>query len=69
LKLVVLVALIPWSPPRIIGVMGDSEHPDTQDLEAQVSPDTWIMEIRTYLKGNILPNDHASTNRIVHVAK
>jgi hypothetical protein len=29
LKLAVLVALIPWSPPRIIGVMGDSAHPDT----------------------------------------
>jgi hypothetical protein len=25
--------------------MGDSVHPGTQDPEAQVSPDTWIMEI------------------------
>jgi hypothetical protein len=48
--------------------MGDSMHPDTQDPEAQVSPDTCIMEIRTYLKDNILPNDSASTNRIIHRA-
>jgi hypothetical protein len=41
----VWVALIPWSPPRIIGIMGDSVHPGTQDLEAQVGPDAWITEI------------------------
>jgi hypothetical protein len=44
--------------------MGDSVHPRAQDLEAQASPDTWIMEIRTYLKDNILPNDSASVDRI-----
>jgi transposase InsO family protein len=63
------VALIPWSPPRIIGVTGDSVHPGTQDLEAQVSLDTWIMEIRTYLKDNILPNESASADRIARLAK
>jgi hypothetical protein len=40
-----------------------------QDLEAQVSPDTWITEIQTYLKDTILPDDSASTNRIAHLAK
>jgi hypothetical protein len=44
-------------------------HPDAQDPEAQVGPDTWITEIRTYLKDNILPDDQASAERIVRVAK
>jgi hypothetical protein len=56
-------------PARIVGITGDSVHTDTQDLEAQVSPDTWIREIRTYLKDNTLPNDSPSTDRIVHLTK
>jgi hypothetical protein len=44
-------------------------HPSVQDPEAQVSPDTWIREIQTYLKDNILPDDMASTDRIVHFVK
>jgi hypothetical protein len=68
-KLVVLVALILWSLPRIIGTTGDSMQPGVQDPEAQVGLDTWIMQIQTYLKDNILPSKLASTNRIVHVAK
>jgi hypothetical protein len=40
-----LVVLIPWSPPRIVGVTGDSMHPGAQDLEAQVGPDIWIIKI------------------------
>jgi hypothetical protein len=44
-KLAVLAALIPWCSARIVGITGDSVHPDAQDLEAQVGPDTWIMEI------------------------
>jgi hypothetical protein len=44
-KLAVPVALIPWSLPRIIGIMGDSVHPGTQDLEAQDGPDIWITKI------------------------
>jgi hypothetical protein len=40
-----------------------------QDPEAQVGPDTWITEIRTYLKDNILPDDMASADRIAHLAK
>jgi hypothetical protein len=44
-------------------------HPGAQDLEAQAGPDTWITEIRTYLKDNILPDNMASTDRIAHLAK
>jgi hypothetical protein len=44
-KLVVPTVLLPWSPPRVLGVMGDSVHLDAQDPLAQAGPDTWIMEI------------------------
>jgi hypothetical protein len=44
-------------------------HPDAQDPETQASPDTWITEIRTYLKDNILPDDMTSADRIAHLAK
>jgi hypothetical protein len=57
-----LAVLIPWSSPRIVRVTADSEHLDVQDLEAQVCPDIWIMEIQTYLKDNILLDDSASTD-------
>jgi hypothetical protein len=68
-RLAVLAALIPWSPPRIVGVTGDSVHTDVQDLETQVDPDTWITEIQTYLKENILHDDSASADRIDCLAK
>jgi hypothetical protein len=38
-------------------------HPSAQDPEVEVSLDTWIMEIQTYL------NDNAFTDRIAHLAK
>jgi transposase InsO family protein len=44
-------------------------HPDAQDPEAQTSPDTWITEIQTYLKDNILPDDMTSADRIAHLTK
>jgi hypothetical protein len=44
-------------------------HPGVQDPEAQTGPDTWITEIWTYLKDNILPDDMASTDRIARLAK
>jgi hypothetical protein len=68
-KMVVPTVLIPWSRPRIIGVMRDSVHPGAQDPEAHVGPDTWITEIRAYLKDNILPDDSTSANRIAHLDK
>jgi hypothetical protein len=39
-KLAVPAVLLPWSLPRVLGVMGDSVHPSAQDSEAQASPDT-----------------------------
>ena len=44
-------------------------YPGMQDPEAQAGPDTWITEIRTYLKDNILPDDMASAYRIARLAK
>jgi hypothetical protein len=44
-------------------------HPGAQDPEAHAGPDTWITEIRAYLKDNILPNDMASTDWIARLAK
>jgi hypothetical protein len=44
-------------------------HLGVQDSEAQAGPDTWITEIRTYLKDNILSNGMASADRIAHLAK
>jgi hypothetical protein len=44
-------------------------HPSVQDPEAQAGLDTWITEIRAYLKDNILPDDMASADRIAHLAK
>jgi hypothetical protein len=67
-RLVIPAALIRWSPLRIVGVMGNSMHPGAQASEAQVGPDTWIMEIRTYLKDDILPDDSASAHQIARLA-
>jgi hypothetical protein len=44
-------------------------HPGVQDTEAQAGPDTWITEIQTYLKDNILPDDMTFADRIARVAK
>jgi hypothetical protein len=44
-------------------------HPGAQDLDAHIGPDAWIMEIQDYLKDNIIPDEHASVERIVRVAK
>jgi hypothetical protein len=68
-KLAVPTVLISWSPSSIVGVTGDSVYPNIQDLDAQVGPDTWITEIRIYLKDNILPDDNASADRIARLAK
>jgi hypothetical protein len=69
LKLVVPAALFSLSPPWIVGVTGDSVHLGAKDPDAQAGLDAWITEIWDYLKDNILPDEHVSTERIVHVAK
>jgi hypothetical protein len=68
-KLTVLAALFSWSLPRIVGVTGDTVYSGAQDLDAQASLDAWITEIRDYMKDNILPDEHVSAERIIHVAK
>jgi hypothetical protein len=68
-KLTISAFLIPWSPPRIVGIMRDSVYLYAQDPDAQVGPDTWITEIWTYLEDNILPDDSAFADRIGHLAK
>jgi hypothetical protein len=68
-KLVVPAVLLPWSPPRVLGVTGDSVHPSAQDPEGQAGPNTWITEIWTYLKDNILPDDMTSADQIARLAK
>jgi hypothetical protein len=70
-KLAVPVVLLPWSPPRVVGITGELREiaPATIDPEAQAGPDTWITEIRTYLKDNILPDDMTSIDRIACLAK
>jgi hypothetical protein len=44
-------------------------YPSAQDPEAQAGPGTWITEIRTYVKYNILPDDMASADQIARLAK
>jgi hypothetical protein len=39
------VTLFILSLPKIIGVTGDSVNPSVQDLDAQVGPDAWMIEI------------------------
>jgi hypothetical protein len=68
-KLAVPVVILPWSQPRILGVTGDYMHPGVQDPEAQAGPNTWITEIWTYLKDNILPDDMDFADRIARLAK
>jgi hypothetical protein len=50
---------------RYLGTGYDS----AQDPEAYDSPNTWITVLRAYLKDNILPDEHVSTERIVCVTK
>jgi hypothetical protein len=44
-------------------------HPGAQDPEAQAGLDTWIMEIQTYLKDNIILDDMTFADRIARLAK
>jgi hypothetical protein len=38
-------------------------------MEPAKGPDTWITEIQTYMKDNILPDDVPSADGIAHLAK
>jgi ribonuclease HI len=37
-KLVVLADLLPWSPPRVVGIMGDSVHPTCKIQKLKLVP-------------------------------
>jgi hypothetical protein len=57
------------NPPKAVCALGDSADPSAPQSTTQSGPDAWISEIRDYLKENILPEDHVSTERIVRLAK
>jgi hypothetical protein len=69
LKLAVPAVLLPWSPPRVVGVTGDSVPPGVEDPEAQAGPNTCTTEIWTYVKDNILPDNMTSADQIAPLAK
>jgi hypothetical protein len=57
------------NPPKTVGATGGPASPLAPQPVSQSGPDAWISEIRDYLKENILPKDHVSTERIVRLAK
>jgi hypothetical protein len=68
-KLAVPAVLHPWSPPKVVCSLEGPEglrepHPVTQE-----GTDAWISKVRNYLKDNYLPEDQASAERIVRMAK
>jgi hypothetical protein len=68
-KLAVLVALYLWSPPRAVCTIEGPEDLVEPHPASQGGPDAWISKIWDYLKDNFLPEDQASTERIVRLAK
>jgi hypothetical protein len=68
-KLAVPEALHPWGPPRVVCIVESPEDLMEPHPVSQGSPDVWISEIRDYLKDNFLPEDQASAERIVRLAK
>jgi hypothetical protein len=56
-------------PPKTVCTTGGPASPLAPQPISQSSPDAWISEIRDYLKENILPEDHASAECIVRLAK
>ncbi|XP_025791811.1 uncharacterized protein LOC112872992 [Panicum hallii] len=68
-KLAVPAALHLWGPQRIVCTIEGPEDLEEPHPNSQGGPNAWISEIRDYLKDNILPEDHASAERIVRLAK
>jgi ribonuclease HI len=66
-KLAVLVAS--QYPPKTVCTIGGPNRPLVLQPISQSGPDAWISKIRDYLKENILPEDHASAERIMRLAK
>jgi ribonuclease HI len=68
-KLAVLAALHPWSPPRVVCTLKGPKDLEEPHPVSQEGPDAWISKVRDYLKDNFLPEDQASAERIVRLAK
>jgi ribonuclease HI len=68
-KLTVPAVLHSWSPPRVVCTLEGPEDLGEPHLISQEGPDAWISEIRDYLKDYFLPEDQASTEHIVRLAK
>jgi ribonuclease HI len=68
-KLAVPAAHHPWSPPRVMCSLEGPEDLREPRPVSQQGPDAWISKIRDYLKDNFLPEDQASAERIVRMAK
>jgi hypothetical protein len=68
-KLAVPVAFHLQNPPRIVCATEGPANLLAPQPVSQSGPDAWISEIRDYLKENILPKDHVSTERTVRLAK
>jgi hypothetical protein len=66
-KLAVLV--VSQNPPKTVCAIGGPASPLASQPISQSGPDTWIFEIRDYLKENILPEDHVYAEHIVRLAK
>jgi hypothetical protein len=66
-KLAVLVAS--QYPPKTVCTTGGPNRPLASQPISQSGPNAWISEIWDYLKENILPEDHASAECIVRLAK
>jgi hypothetical protein len=69
LKLAVPAALHPWSPPRVVCSLESPEDLREPRPVSQEGPVAWISKVRDYLKDNFLPEDQASAERIVRMAK
>ena len=68
-KLAVPVVFHPQDPPRLVcATLGPANLVAPQPV-SQSGPDAWNLEVRDYLKENILPEDHVAAERIVRLAK
>jgi hypothetical protein len=68
-KLAVQAVLHPWSPPRVVCTLEGPEDLEEPCPVSQEGPNVWISKVRDYVKDNFLPEDQASAERIVRMAK
>jgi hypothetical protein len=68
-EIAVPVALHPWSPPRVVCTLEGPEDLGEPHPVSQEGLHAWISKVRDYLKDNFLPEDQASAERIVRIAK